>query len=159
MLINILKQLDTWISEENIKRSFDGLSSIRKCTIKILGQCALFEAKLNIILFQTMDLDAYLDASSEVKTKFNEILQEQGKHYDWFSNEIWMPKETKYINLFSSKNISAFYAEHEYVLLSKAIKDPLKNKNIITQYLSTGASKNFFKLCQKYKLDLEQFLK
>jgi hypothetical protein len=157
-MIDTLKKLDLWIEQENKSLTASGLSLIKKCKIKLLGQMALVEAKVELHLFATMDVDAYLEMSYSVQEKFNELLLEKGKHYDVHSSEIWMPKETEYALLFEGKYTQAFYAVPEYVLLSKALKAPQKNHNLIVEYLSKQPSKKFFDLCEKYKVNLENFV-
>jgi len=78
--------------------------------------------------------------------------------FDELSNEIWMPEETKYISIYKGQSVDGYYAEPEYVLLSKALKAPEKNKNLIIQYISIGPSQLFLDLCSKYQVNLEVFL-
>ena len=49
-------------------------------------------------------------------------------------------------------------ADIDAVLLSKALKAPLKNRALIVEYVAAGASERFYALAARYGLDLEQFL-
>jgi ribosomal protein L17 len=44
-------------------------------------------------------------------------------------------------------------------LISKAKKAPIKNKNLIIEYIGNKPSKLFFDLAKKYEVRLEDFLK
>jgi hypothetical protein len=49
-------------------------------------------------------------------------------------------------------------AEPEAVLVSKALKAPAKNRQLLVEYLASGPSDRFMKLVAKHTVDLEQFL-
>lgn len=159
MLSEIFEKLDFWIVEHNIQASREGLPAISKCEFRIVGQTALLEANLKIDLASTVDVDAMNNAAYSVTAKFNELLNAHGLEYDKLSNEIWMPAETIYADLFRGISVVATRAEPEFVMLSKAKKAPTKNKVLLRQYLAASPPKRFFDLCQKYEIDLEEVLK
>ncbi len=128
----------------------EGTATVPFFYIKVLGQTALIEAKV--------DVDAYANFQWSAREKFCEILAEQGLVYDDLSQEIWMPSETIYWVIYKSKNMEDAIAEPEYVLLSEALKAPLKNRNLINEYLASGPEKLFLGLCKKYRVDLEYFV-
>lgn len=68
-----------------------------------------------------------------------------------------MPRETKYDELFAGRHVRMLLAEPDAVLVSKALKAPVKNRALITEYLRGGASERFLKLALKYKVELERF--
>ena len=158
MLKKICEKLDEWLIEENKLRHEDGTVLFKKVEIKVLGQTALIEANIELYLLATMDVDAYMNCEFEIRKKFDELLQEDGRHLDPDSKLVWMPEETKYQEFYLGKMLKVSLAQAEFVLLSKALKAPAKNKAIIVEYLAKGASPLFQKLAVKYELDLEQFL-
>lgn len=159
MLYNLFKELNALIAEENIRRikSDEGGPYIQPCHFFVLGQFALIEAKISQIA--TRDVDAKITADHWVKTEFSRLLRTQGLIWDAHSNEIKMPKETEYDELFKSENITAFVAQPEYVLISKAMYSPEKNRGVFEEYLAAGASEKFLKLAKLYKIDLEDLLR
>ncbi len=69
-----------------------------------------------------------------------------------------MPAETQYSELYSGRFVRLLLADPEAVLVSKALKAPVRNRPLLTEYLAKGASDRFLKLASKYAVDLEQFL-
>jgi hypothetical protein len=69
-----------------------------------------------------------------------------------------MPKETRYSALYSGRFVELSVADSDAVLLSKALKAPVKNRQILVEYLARGASDRFLEMAKKYRLNLEQFL-
>ncbi len=155
MLLNIFQQLDQEIIELNLELQSEGSREIPKFYIKIVGQSALLEANTGLALTATMDVDAYANFVWLARVKFCDILKKHHLIYDSLSNEIWMPEETKYVHLYKGFVVDGYYAESEYVLLSKIAKAPEKNKNLILQYIAKGPSQLFLQLCGKYKIDLK----
>lgn len=158
MLLEIFKKLDRWIIQENEKARDEGARLIAHAEFKILGQAALLEAQLSLELAQTGDVDAYTNATHLVLHHLDELLFGYGMHLDKLSDEIWMPEETTYSSVYKGEYIEMLIAVPEYVLVSKALKAPRKNAGVIVQYLAAGPSPFFFNLCDKYEVDLEQFL-
>jgi hypothetical protein len=105
-----------------------------------------------------MDVDAYANFVWPAREKFCDILKKNHLIYDTLSNEIWMPEETRYVHLYKGYVVDGYYAESEYVLLSKVAKAPEKNRNLILQYIAKGPSQLFLALCEKYKIDLNEVL-
>ncbi len=81
---------------------------------------ALLEAKLDIEIAATADVDAFNDAEYSVVAKLNELLLQEGLEYDQLSNEIWMPVENVYRDIFRGHWVIALLAQPEFVMLSKA---------------------------------------
>jgi len=151
--------LDEWIEQEN-KTSFEeGSPLLKKCEFKILGQTALIEAKLNLSLTATVDVDAYTNAQNIVKAKLAEFLREDNLELDALSDEIWMPTETKYSEFYKGSFVNVFLADPVYILVSKALKAMQKNKLLILEYIASNPPKEFFRLCEKYKVDLKKVMK
>jgi len=158
MLKKIFKKLDNWIGEQNVERQEEGMLSISACEIKVIGQTALLEAEITLHIPATVDVDVFANYEDLVRRKFAELLKENGKELDPVGHEAWMPKETEYEIFFDGKWLKAYLANPEYVLLSKAMKAPKKNKVLIVEYLASGPSAKFFELAKKYKVDLDHFL-
>lgn len=69
-----------------------------------------------------------------------------------------MPEETVYLPLYLGEYINAQLAAPEYVLVSKALKAPERNADIIAQYIATDPPPVFFELCKRYEVDLQKLL-
>ena len=158
MLKEVFAKLDHEIAAFNRNCRQEGSAEIPHFFIKVLGQTALIEAKVELTLFATMDVDAYANFQWAAREKFSQVLREYDLVYDGLSQEIWMPKETEYTLVYYSADFDGMVALPEYVLLSKALKAKVKNKNLISEYLGLGASTLFLELCIKYKVDLGYFV-
>jgi hypothetical protein len=158
MLKSILKALDGSIGTENLRRikSDDGESLIRPCNIRVLGQFGLIEAKISQVA--TRDVDAQIDGDYWIKKKFEQLLSERGFFWDQHSHEIRMPKETQYDSFYAGENVTALIAQPEYILISKALYAPEKNRGVFEEYIASGSSKKFLDLAKKYKIDLKKLI-
>jgi hypothetical protein len=158
VLLRVAQKLDAWAIDLNVVARAEGLPRIRPCTIRVLGQSALLEAGLGLALAMTRDVDVRADYDDAVRREFERLLAMQGRELDPLGDEIWMPPETRYTELFRGKLVRMLLAEPEAVLVSKACKAPKKNGPLLTQYLAAGPSQRFLKLAAKYQVDLEQFV-
>ncbi len=158
MLLEVFRKLDCWLDEENHRRGAEGITPFSKTTIKVVGQAALIEAQVDLHLVATADVDAFTQADWIITQKLNELLGQFGRHWDPHSSEVWMPVETEYDVLLNTQQMEASLAQADYILLSKALKAPNKNRNLITEYLAKGASERFFALCKIYGVNLEKFV-
>jgi hypothetical protein len=154
----LAEELDAWVLEQNASARAERLLTIRPCTIRVLGQTALFEANVPLTLAATRDVDVLADYQDSVRREFARLLSAEGRDLDPLGREIWMPTETQYSDLYAGKFVRLLLAEPEAVLVSKASKAPAKNRPLLTEYLATGASERFMKLAAKYHVDLEQFV-
>ena len=157
-LREIFLALDQWVARENVRARADGTPAHKKCTIRVLGQAALWVAELDLTLTATQDLDAYADYDWAVQKELERLLAKDGKVLDPHGDEIWMPRETRYAPVYQGTYVEAFVADPDAVLISKACKAPKKNATLITEYLAKGASERFFELAKTYGIDLEQFV-
>ena len=157
VLVDVFLALDQWVARENVRARADGTPTHKKCTIRVLGQAALWVAKVDLTLTATQDLDAYADYDWAVQKELERLLAKDGKVLDPHGHEVWMPRETRYDLLYEGTYVDARVADPDAVLISKACKAPEKNMGLITEYLAKGASERFFELAQKYAVDLEQF--
>jgi hypothetical protein len=150
--------LDQWVARENVRARAEGTPAHKKCTIRVLGQAALFIAEVDLALTATQDLDAYADYDWAVQQELERLLEKEGKILDPHGHEVWMPRETQYTPIYEGTYVDAFVADPDAVLISKACKAPGKNEALITEYLAKGASERFFELATKYAVDLGQFV-
>lgn len=159
MLFNCFQELDQWMNQENSKARVSGFIPLEGCEILVVGQTALLEAKLDLHLVATADVDVYRELNYSVRKEFERILLKHGKTLDPVGHEAWMPKETRFEVLFSGKWIQGKIARHEYILISKAKTAPAKNKNLLIEYLASAPSESFFQLANRYEIDLGYFVK
>ncbi|QQR88917.1 MAG: hypothetical protein IPJ88_11885 [Myxococcales bacterium] len=159
MLVEVFAALNDWVERENQSFRRDGLPLYRPCKIRVFGQTALLESKIDLPLIATNDVDVYADYEHAVQMQFEKLLKQHGKVLDPVGHEGWMPKETQYQTVYQGTHIQGQIALADYVLLAKAIKAPQKNHQLIAAYLARGASDMFVELAKKYNVDLEGFVK
>lgn len=158
MLLEIADKLDRWIAAQNLTLRGQGLPTLAPCHIRVLGQMALLEQHVPLHLVATQDVDAVGDYEHAVERELARLLRARGKELDPLAHEAWMPKDTRYRRLFTGAFVTLDVAEPEAVLISKALKAPVKNRALITEYLAQGASERFLALAARYKLSFEAFL-
>ena len=157
MLKVVFAALDRWCLAENANRVEMGALRLRPFEVKVLGQTALIEQHVKLPLVATHDVDAYANFDYTAMREFERLLLRRHRVFDRHSQEIWMPKETRYNVLFRGKIVTGKVARPEYVLLSKAIKAPRKNAELMRAYLRGKPSRVFVKLAETYNLDLRRF--
>ncbi len=158
VLKELAVQLDAWIALQNLEADEQGLPRLKPCRIRVLGQTALLEAGAPLQLNVTNDVDVYADYAHAIQVEFQRLLATRGKELDPSGHEVWMPRETRYGNLFVGSYVTLQLADVDAVLVSKALKAPEKNRALIIEYLAAGATERFLAMATKYHLDLEQFL-
>ena len=158
MLLDLSKKLDSWINSENKSRFDQGAAPIEKCSLYVIGQTALLEAKLGIQLAATMDVDLYKQVHGEVRSQLEHLLKSYGKTLDPVGHEAWMPKETEFTSLYKGNFVHCLVAKPEYILISKAKMDLRKNRSLLIEYLASSGSKLFEDLAKKYEIDFESIL-
>jgi hypothetical protein len=158
MLAGVAAALDAWVVAQNVLYRADGLPALKPCRIRVLGQSALLEAGSLLHLNLTNDVDVYADYEHAIEVEFRRLLARHGKELDALGHEIWMPRETRYDALFTGEYVTMQLADMDSVLLSKALKAPVKNRALLVDYLAAGASDRFLGMAKRYRVDLEQFL-
>jgi hypothetical protein len=158
MLIEVAEQLDDFIAAKNREARADGTRLFKPCRIRLLGQTALLEAGAPLTLAATNDVDVYADFEFAVEAEFRRLLKKRDKDLDPLGHEVWMPRETEYSVLYAGRFVELSVADSDAVLVSKGLKAPVKNRQILVEYLALGPSDRFFTLAKKYRLNLEQFL-
>lgn len=102
--------------------------------LKIMGQLALLadeDISSRIELNATFDVDAHVKASVDVSRILDQLLKENGFALDKLSDEIWMPSDTVWENFYEGDYVKILKARPIDVLVSKAVKAPIKNKRLI----------------------------
>lgn len=158
MLVRVAEALDAWAVARSIEARADGTPPLAACEIKLLGQTALLEQNAPLTLANTNDIDVRANYAQAVEQEFRRLVEREGKELDPVGHEIWMPRETRYTELFHGELVTLLVADVEAVLVSKALKAPAKNRSLLTEYLAKGASQRFLDMAKKYGVDLEQFL-
>ena len=158
MFVEVLRRLDRWVEAANAEAREEGMATIRPCTIRLLGQTALLEAGVELTLIATQDVDVYADYDWAVRKELERLLAERGRVLDPLGQEVWMPEETEYAPVYDGRWVDGYVAGPDFVLLSKALKAPVKNRALIVELLAKGASPRFLDLADRYGLDLERFL-
>lgn len=158
MLVQVAEKLDTWVIDQNVVARAEGLPRLRRCAIRVLGQSALLEAGVPLALAATRYVDVRADYQDAIRREFERLLSLEGRELDPLGHEIWMPRETRYEDLFRGRYVHLLLADSDAVLVSKARMAPVKNGPLLTEYLAVGPSARFLTLAAKYAVDLEQFL-
>ena len=137
----IFIDLDQTVELENLQRMKEGMLTIPKSEVLLIGQMSLMlnESVASFLnLIQTGDMDAKLRMVYFAKKKLLELLEANGLVYDEDSHLIWIPKNAKTIDLYKFKNIEVKLIDPESALLSKAICAPQKNKQLIREAIASG---------------------
>lgn len=158
MFVDLLGELDAWVERANRAARAEGMATVRPCTIRLLGQMALFEAAVPLTLVGTQDLDVRADFDWAVRKELERLLARRGRVLDPSGAEIWMPEETEYDLVFEGRWVRGLVAQPDFVLVSKARMAPEKNRALIVELLAKGASRRFLDLAARYEVRLEDFL-
>jgi hypothetical protein len=158
MLKAVAAKLDAWVIARNLEASEEGGLLSKPCRIRVLGQTALLEAGVTLHLNVTNAVVVYANYGHSVGAQFRRLLAEEGKELDPLGKEVWIPRETRYSDLFRGEYVTMQVADAEAVLLSKALKAPQRNRSLIVEYLATGASPRFLAMAERYAVDLAQFV-
>lgn len=138
---SIFSDLDQRIDEINEERRFEGLPGATKVEIRLLGQMSLLaneKVSAELHLAQTADLDAFLQMEHFVKIEFKKLLMDAKLVYDEDSHLVWIPSSARFEEIFRYKNFSVLAIDPESALVSKAVKAPEKNKQLIREAIVSG---------------------
>ena len=141
LMKKIFNDLNQAVELENRQRIKDGTLTIPKSEVLLFGQMSLMlnESVATILdLIQTGDMDAKLQMDYFTKNKLMELLKANGLVYDEDSHLIWIPKNAKVIELFMFKNVEVKLIDAESILVSKAVRAPQKNRQLIRQAIASG---------------------
>lgn len=141
LIDELISEVTSKLSAENIERRESGVPELPLYGIKILGQMSLLmdpDASKLLPLAMTVDLDALLTGSrqeSYLRTILKEILNKRGLDYDDLSSEIWLPSDAIFIKYFENHLLIVERLDPISALTSKAIKAPEKNKELLRHAL------------------------
>lgn len=145
LLGKIFLELEDLVERENLDRKDMGGALIPRAQVKILGQTSLLaqpELTARLHLAQTGDLDAQLRADYFIKAKLKELLPKHGLVYDEDSPLIFIPKKSQFLPFLSLKNLEVLVIDPESALVSKAVKAPHKNVQLIREAIATDLYPN-----------------
>jgi len=156
----IFKELNERVDFINKERLEEGGLRVSRAEVILLGQMSLLvNKKVSAILSlaQTADIDAQLDMDSVVKKELTSILKKYGLIYDEDSKLIWIPPGAKFEILFDLKKVVVKSIDPESALVSKAVKAPVKNKQLIREAIASGKFKTLIARIEKNGGKLEFF--
>jgi hypothetical protein len=130
----------------SITAIWQGGLELRGCEFKIVGQLGLLQGGLTIELTRTFDMDAYTNAVNAVRERLEAILKTHDFTFDPLGAEVWMPEETVYTTIFTGIYVTAYVAGLEYILISKALMAPDKNRELLEEYLTDKPTELFMEL-------------
>lgn len=159
-LIELFKVLDNQIQAENSERRVSGSPLISQSRIEILGQTSLLiQPKLTygLSLAQTGDLDALLKADNFVRQALKKLLPTYGFIYDEDSPLIFVPKGSQFLPFLNLSMLVVVVIDPESALVSKAVKAPEKNTQLIRQAIASDNYPNLVDRIVKSGGDLKKF--
>ncbi|MCC7442929.1 MAG: hypothetical protein IT285_14950 [Bdellovibrionales bacterium] len=156
----LFTELDRIVDRLNAEARAEGMRLVPKAKIRLLGQMSLMvNEKVSAALFlaQTADLDAMLEMENVVKGEFVNLLKVNGLVYDEDSPLIWIPPGAKFDKLFDFEHLAVESIDPESTLVSKAVKAPEKNLQLIRQAIASGAFPTLMDRIVNAGGDLERF--
>jgi len=137
----LFKELDGRIAKINRARKEEGLIAVARAEVILLGQMSLLandKVSMLLTLALTADMDALLTMDHILKEELKKCLAKHGLVYDEDSYLIWIPKDATFECLFDFKNVIVQAIDPESALVSKAVKAPKKNKQLIREAIASG---------------------
>lgn len=140
---------------------------INKIEIQMLGQMSLLMNKditTKMTIAYTNDVDALLKAGSGEFQVFRKVVKSNGLASDELGEEVWTPKDAKFLDYYDSTYVKVTYLDPISALTSKAIKAKEKNRILVrdalkifgdtlaTKIISNGGDLEYFKLSKSVKL-------
>jgi hypothetical protein len=160
-LILLFETLDRRVEVINQDRRRQGLFALSKARVQILGQISLLvhaRASAVLSLTQTADLDATLTMDDAVKEELKSLLKNNGYVYDEDNSLIWIPEGAKFLPFLELNNIVVESIDPESALVSKAVKAPEKNGQLIRQAIASNQFPTLVDRILKNGGKLEAFL-
>lgn len=156
----LFRNLDRRIDEMKRDRAASGLMPIAKAKVQLLGQISLMindRVSAILSLAQTGDVDALLMMEHSVKAEFQKLLCERGLVYDEDSYLIWIPPGSVFTQLVDLENVLVEVIDPESALVSKAVKAPAKNLQLIRQAIASGSFPTLVERLLRHGGSLEDF--
>jgi hypothetical protein len=141
-LERLFMELNTRIERLNRVRRDKGLLSTPKSKVQILGQMSLLaneKVSLLLSLAQTGDFDAFLRMDHAVKIELLQLLKREHLIYDEDSSLVWIPPRARFELMLDLNHVLVELINPESALVSKAVKAPEKNKQLIREAITSGA--------------------
>ncbi len=157
ILSNIINKFETRIQEMNSVRH---AGVFRQMQVTVLGQQGLLirQASLKeLSIINTTDFDGLLNGEPPLEDIFKNIIREEGLSYDEQSKYIWLPEETTYELIYKSEFIEVLSPLPIYLIVSKAVKAPEKNRQLVLQAIEYYQD-SLIELLEKYGADLNYFI-
>lgn len=132
----VAREIDRRLQALSAERFAEGGLSPNRGSVKLLGQLALFAdggARSHLHLARTRDVDALIESDWSVRAVVKEVFRTFGYVYDELSGEVWIPPGATYNLLYESPLLTFETLDPLYVLTSKAIKAPEKNRLLVAQ--------------------------
>jgi len=164
-------EIELLLQEEWKERRNEGNSYSRPTLeFKIVGQAAILLStfaneltKEGVLLTSTSEIDAITIPQAHAWPRFHDIrsiLERKGIPFDDLSDQIWMPSETEYTQIYPNDDsftmLTVLIADSESVLISKAVKAPKKNKRLLEAYFASGLVTQRFKdMAKKYNMKID----
>ena len=159
-LTKAFTKLNSLIEVENNDRRKNRTQLIPQARIEILGQTSLLiqpELTYKLSLAQTGDLDAKLRADYFVKKHLKEILPAYGFIYDDDSYLIFIPEGSRFLPFLNLSLLDVVVIDPEAALVSKAVKSPEKNIQLLRQAIASEEYPNLVTRIIKAGGDLKKF--
>jgi hypothetical protein len=156
----LFRELDGRIGAENETRRGDGRLPIAKAEVTLLGQMSLLvdeRVSAVLALAQTGDMDARLNMEHFAKSELKKLLPNYGLIYDEDSSLIWIPPGARFSELFDLVHVVVRKIDAESALVSKAVKAPEKNKQLIRQAIALGTFPRLMERILEQGGNLERF--
>jgi hypothetical protein len=103
-------------------------------------------------------LDARIDDGTQARTELQKLLKEEGLVLDPDSGKIWIPPGSKFEELCTYSLVEAWRLDAESALLSKAVKAPAKNKELLQEAIASEAFPGLVKRILENGGNLENFV-
>jgi len=156
-LERVVKRFEVEVSKLNQDRRAGPFGTLK---VRVLGQQALLIRRASLSglrLLATTDFDAVLNGEPPLEDIFKRFLREEGLTYDEQSPLIWLPEETKCETIYKSEIIEVEGPLPIYLIVSKAVKAPEKNKLLVTQAIEVFGDE-FLGMLEKYGADINYFI-
>jgi hypothetical protein len=118
----------------------------------------LVQESVLLSLTQTVDIDAELIMDQAIKSAFTALLRDEGYFYDEDSALVWIPKGAKFIRVWDLPNVTVEALDAESALVSKAVKAPGKNRQLLRQAMASNQFPSLADRIVQHGGKLEEFL-
>jgi len=160
LLSTFITQIESAIRLANQERAADGVSPFGQVRIRLLGQFGLLvhpQAAAALRPAATRDVDALVEGDWSTRWIVRTAINLSGYVYDDLSSENWIPAQARFELLSESAELRVEVLAPIFNLLSKAVKAPERNRNLIVEGIAVYGDE-FVHLLQTHGADIEYFL-